>query len=292
MPRTIFPYVRQYAVIQMDPVAMVQDLEDAVVIAEAQAMRPKKYLVFLSVLGASGDLPFPWDMACEYAADIVSRGPCRIHELRGLTAGDAVIPIHPNSYPERPSVHPIRPFPFPGCSHCLDCEVCIFVKQAPGGYDNDGAWKLSSHDIWVIWSTNTSDSNRIAVADRNKALSLAQETLPTEATASSAGALRLSAEETDEDTSDYEDDISDDDSDGDPYKDTFVPLVDLWLDIDQHFTASDDLPDIDDFFIERAEIKRWVALLSFHRSRSFYTPTAGSSKVPWNVPPRRKQRES
>ena len=43
----LFPPLRLYAVIQMDPVAMVKHLDDPVALKEARALRPQKYLVYL-----------------------------------------------------------------------------------------------------------------------------------------------------------------------------------------------------------------------------------------------------
>ena len=51
MPRIRFPKARRFVVAQMDPVAMVVKLGlDAQAVAEAKAMMPKKYLVYLDVV--------------------------------------------------------------------------------------------------------------------------------------------------------------------------------------------------------------------------------------------------
>ena len=45
-PRRL-PPARRFAVIRMDPIAMVEHLGDDVALRAAMAMRPKKYLVYL-----------------------------------------------------------------------------------------------------------------------------------------------------------------------------------------------------------------------------------------------------
>ena len=40
----------QYAVIRMDPVAMVEHYHDPIATVEARALRPKKYLVYLDLV--------------------------------------------------------------------------------------------------------------------------------------------------------------------------------------------------------------------------------------------------
>ena len=46
-----FPIPSNFAVVRMDPVAMVRRLKlDQLAIAEAEAMRPQKYLVYLTIV--------------------------------------------------------------------------------------------------------------------------------------------------------------------------------------------------------------------------------------------------
>ena len=48
IPAKLFaPNIRRFAVIRLNPVAMVQDSNDLEALAEARAMSTKKYLVFL-----------------------------------------------------------------------------------------------------------------------------------------------------------------------------------------------------------------------------------------------------
>ena len=49
MPKkaSAFPKARRFAVVRMDPVAMVEHLHDPVALNAARAMRTKKYLVYL-----------------------------------------------------------------------------------------------------------------------------------------------------------------------------------------------------------------------------------------------------
>lgn len=47
MTKLKFPSGRLYAVIQMDPVAMVEHLDDPIALEAAKALHPKKYLIYL-----------------------------------------------------------------------------------------------------------------------------------------------------------------------------------------------------------------------------------------------------
>ena len=45
-----YPVQQTYVVLQLDPVAMVQHLNDPAALEEARSMTPKKYLVYISMV--------------------------------------------------------------------------------------------------------------------------------------------------------------------------------------------------------------------------------------------------
>ncbi|KAI1790327.1 hypothetical protein LXA43DRAFT_510467 [Ganoderma leucocontextum] len=91
-----------------------------------------------------------------------------------------VIPIFPNTHPQRPSVDPTRgtePFSLPGYVHCSESEVEVLAgKHSPSDrydrYDNDLAWRLPSDHFSHIRETYSDDQDRIA-AERTKNATLA-----------------------------------------------------------------------------------------------------------------------
>ena len=54
-----YPVPQTYAVIQLDPVAMVLHLNDANALEEARAMAPKKYLVYISMVCTFSGVSLP-----------------------------------------------------------------------------------------------------------------------------------------------------------------------------------------------------------------------------------------
>ena len=48
-----YPVQQTYVVLQLDPVAMVQHLNDPAALEEARSMTPKKYLVYISMVYTS-----------------------------------------------------------------------------------------------------------------------------------------------------------------------------------------------------------------------------------------------
>ena len=50
--KSFCPLPHRYAVIQMDPVGMIRHYEDPIALAAAEAMRPKKYLAYLTLVSA------------------------------------------------------------------------------------------------------------------------------------------------------------------------------------------------------------------------------------------------
>ncbi|KAI0645100.1 hypothetical protein C8Q79DRAFT_752191 [Trametes meyenii] len=68
MMKTFCPLPRRYAVIRMDPVGMVRHYNDPIALAEAQEMRPKKYLVYLRT---PMDLPTPTNPWFRFEIDLI-----------------------------------------------------------------------------------------------------------------------------------------------------------------------------------------------------------------------------
>nr|VWP01925.1 Candidapepsin-4 (EC (ACP 4) (Aspartate protease 4) (Secreted aspartic protease 4) [Ganoderma boninense] len=119
--RPVFPVPWFYAVIRMDPLAMVTDLglDDTETLAEVEMFNPKKYLVYVNL--PIGNTLRPED------------------RKKGLLA-DMVIPIFPNtqcSSATRPSIRPTPDFPFPNCFHWIDSITDVRVRRPACGFTDD-----------------------------------------------------------------------------------------------------------------------------------------------------------
>ncbi|KAM5537964.1 hypothetical protein V8D89_008440 [Ganoderma adspersum] len=150
-PITIFPLQRRFAVIQVDPVAMVLDagLGDVEALTAAKALVTKKYLVYLE----SGiDLPMPQSEWCRYSVNPVAttlRAEC---PEWGVTA-DMVLPIPPNvtllrvpsPFVDHKDPDYVFKFPFKNCFFWVDgdTELRIRIRRGDDGYDDRKAVSLA-----------------------------------------------------------------------------------------------------------------------------------------------------
>ncbi|TFK84700.1 hypothetical protein K466DRAFT_526956, partial [Polyporus arcularius HHB13444] len=123
----------QFAVLRIDPVAMVEPLRDPQALAEARAMKPKKYLMYLSM---PMDLPSPASSWCRYGTDPVA-STLRPADPRQGIAPDMVMPIAPNTQHlrGRPALTPQPSFPFNNCFFWMDSMILLRVKVRKEGYD-------------------------------------------------------------------------------------------------------------------------------------------------------------
>ncbi|KAI0350613.1 hypothetical protein OH77DRAFT_1412657, partial [Trametes cingulata] len=123
----------QYAVIRMDPVAMVEHFNDPIATSEARALDTKKYLVYLEM---SLDLPFPTNFWYRYEVSVIATDLRAPEPDRGITP-DMAIPIYPNTtHPHRRDpVYTESPFPFSNCYHWVANKTAVRIRRKPDKYD-------------------------------------------------------------------------------------------------------------------------------------------------------------
>ncbi|RDX48702.1 hypothetical protein OH76DRAFT_1352070, partial [Lentinus brumalis] len=127
MDHPLIPLPSHYAVIRIDPEAMVKDLalEDAETLHEVRSMSRKKYLVFLQW---PEELPMPNMRWCRYEVAPIGTTLRPSDETRSITP-DMVIPIAPNKHytGERRPLRPTPSFPFSNCYHWIMNNVTVRV---------------------------------------------------------------------------------------------------------------------------------------------------------------------
>ncbi|KAI0364942.1 hypothetical protein BV20DRAFT_973755 [Pilatotrama ljubarskyi] len=277
--KRLCPGSLQYAVICMDPVAMVEHLNDHVATAQARALCPKKYLVYLD---NALDLSFPTSAWFRFQVSPIGTTLRPEDPARGVTSNMA-IPIYPNEdHPaHRPPIRTQKPFPFRHCYHWVDNLTTVRIRRIPGLYDDAPAIKISSLQHIRMEKAFAEDCSRINAfveARRAEAARKAEDDvwrLPPRSLSPASQDSRLSDELNDErdlyaprqarsrpekapsgprmNTS-LEDlfrmDIFSLSHDPDTQ---FLPLVDLWFDLANHL-SEDDIPSPLDFYEERKAI--------------------------------------
>ncbi|EIW54313.1 uncharacterized protein TRAVEDRAFT_76241, partial [Trametes versicolor FP-101664 SS1] len=115
-----------YAVIRLNPIEMVQHLDDNDALQAAMAMQTKTYLVCLDIVSSNPTHHKPW-----YRFEARPIGPHLppAKEEEGYTP-DMYIPIYPNTnHPTgRAPIRPRRPFPYANCYHWIDNTIHIRVR--------------------------------------------------------------------------------------------------------------------------------------------------------------------
>ncbi|RPD57878.1 hypothetical protein L226DRAFT_472381 [Lentinus tigrinus ALCF2SS1-7] len=135
-----------YAAVRMDPVAMVQHLNDAQALEAATRIHPRTYLVHLSY---DSVFPFPGKPWYGFSASLVGPSLRAVDEERCISA-DMCIPIFPNTAhpggrePVRPK--PERPFPYDNCYHWSFTDTKIRVIASPEGFNARIAVKLDAYE--------------------------------------------------------------------------------------------------------------------------------------------------
>ncbi|KAI8978347.1 hypothetical protein BD414DRAFT_495277 [Trametes punicea] len=157
--KRLCPGSLQYAVVRIDPVAMVEHLNDPTATAAARALRPKKYLVYLT---SAMDLPFPSSAWFRHLVSLIGTTLRPEEPDRGITS-DMVVPIHPNL--DRPQGRtPIKtetPFPFGNCYHWVDNSVTVRIRRKDDLYDDSSAVKVSPQQHVAMTRLFAEDCNRI-----------------------------------------------------------------------------------------------------------------------------------
>ncbi|KAH9889293.1 hypothetical protein C8Q73DRAFT_153661 [Cubamyces lactineus] len=138
------PSPGSYAVIRLNPVEMVRPFNDTQALLEAQAMRPKSYLILLQLEMA---LPWPDQPWYRFEVEPVATTLRPEDKARGITP-EMCAPILPNtSHPNgRESLRP-QPealFPYNNCYHWFDVRmVDVRIRARPENFDETNAVKLS-----------------------------------------------------------------------------------------------------------------------------------------------------
>ncbi|KAI0692637.1 hypothetical protein C8T65DRAFT_586463 [Cerioporus squamosus] len=136
-----FPRSDTFAVVRMDPVAMVQHLNDPEALRAAEALSPQSYLVYLhrhNPLCIGG--PPPWHGFDIYPIATSLRPP---NEDDYVTP-EMCTPIFPNStHPEdRTPLRTLPAFPFDNCYFWSGVKMKIRICPRPEGFKWDDAMRL------------------------------------------------------------------------------------------------------------------------------------------------------
>ncbi|KAI0350621.1 hypothetical protein OH77DRAFT_1430801 [Trametes cingulata] len=277
--KRLCPGSLQYAVIRIDPVAMVEHLNDPIATAEAQRLCPKKYLVYLD---NALDLPFPTSPWFRFQVSPIGTTLRPEEPARGVTSG-MCIPIFPNEdHPaHRPSIRTRKPFPFSHCYHWVDNLTTVRIRRIPELYEDAPAIKVGSLQHIRMEKVFAEDCSRInAFVEARQAEEgvprltprpLSRGSQDSRLSDESSAERDLRAPRCSEPTPEdvhlptgpqinpcLEDllhmDIFNIAHDPDVQ---FLPLVDLWFDLAEHLTE-DEIPSPLDFYEERKAIARII----------------------------------
>ncbi|RDX48699.1 hypothetical protein OH76DRAFT_1352000 [Lentinus brumalis] len=266
-----FPKARRFAVVRMDPVAMVEHLQDPLATGAAKEMRTQKYLVYLDF---PQDLPMPDSEYCRYRVNVVATELRPAVPEKGITR-DMVIPIHPNTQHARAGTKvTVTPaFPFSNCYFWIDGRLSLRVRVSRDRrYDNDKAYQLSIPQHVSLSDAFEHDFARINRFWRERRTMYAEEHIVEVSSLTSFGEpddvffAAMSSSFYTEESALAEEYVSS--PDFSPERDSspsstppvppsitdllslnlfgwdedpsfqFIPLVDLWLDLDEHLTES------------------------------------------------------
>ncbi|KAI0629592.1 hypothetical protein C8Q77DRAFT_1065665 [Trametes polyzona] len=136
------PVPLTFAVIRLNPAAMVQHFSDPDLTARAQAIETKKYLVFLAF--AIG-LPIPGNTWFNFDVNLIATTLPHPDPALGITP-DMVLPIYPNTDNARGGepFRSLEPFPFPNCYFWPDRSVTVRIRRSDDMYDDCQAVHASS----------------------------------------------------------------------------------------------------------------------------------------------------
>ncbi|TFK87243.1 hypothetical protein K466DRAFT_491187 [Polyporus arcularius HHB13444] len=163
--KTFAPCYYTYAVIRMDPRAMVEGLDDPQACEEVESLlAPKKYLVFLDTI-----IGIPWPDRPPYEYLISPIAPClRKEDPEMCFTRDMAMPIYPNtSHPhQREPIHTDPQFPFSNCYHWLDYHMRVHVRARAEMFDHSKAIMLP-HTSYVALDRVFSEDRRRCREERN-----------------------------------------------------------------------------------------------------------------------------
>ncbi|KAI0669566.1 hypothetical protein C8Q78DRAFT_186147 [Trametes maxima] len=164
--KTFCPLPYRYAVIQMDPVAMVRHYDDPIALSAAAAMRPQTYLVYLEMALDISTPTKPW---FRFEVSPVATTLRPEDKQRGITP-DMVLPIHPNTrhLRGRTPVVTETPFPFPNCYHWIENYFVIRIRRKAIRYDDSTSVSVSIPDHLAIGEAFRADYNRMLAFQREQ----------------------------------------------------------------------------------------------------------------------------
>ncbi|KAI0327929.1 hypothetical protein GY45DRAFT_1327001 [Cubamyces sp. BRFM 1775] len=280
------PSPRSYAVIRLNPVEMVRPFDDAQALLQAQAMRPKSYLVYLQLERA---LPWPDQPWYRFEVEPIATTLRPEDKARGITS-DMCIPIFPNTdHPTgRESVRPEPEglFPYDNCYHWFHPKlVDVRIRARPEEFDETNAVAISVR-------TRIRTLMRLLDEDDVKAFENRQNLRPAEFAEIrrpqiNRGNVPRPLDAAQEQLEDSE--VSSISSEATTWKDgasnhsldnlaamdifsgpnddvDLVPLVDLWISELGDHLKQEDIPDPQEMYAEFDQITKWV-VVDYQRER-------------------------
>ncbi|KAI0350643.1 hypothetical protein OH77DRAFT_1412785 [Trametes cingulata] len=167
-----------YAVVRMDPVAMVEELgiDDVEAVAAARAMQPKSYLIYLDF---DLELPFPNKPWYRYQVRPVAPS-LRAEDLDEGITPDMCVAIFPNTgHPSgRPPVRTEPIFPYKNCYHWVDFDLDIRVRAKPELFDESRAVRLPAMEHVELDCHFGQDMRRSMVLQKRRREELGLPSLP------------------------------------------------------------------------------------------------------------------
>ncbi|KAJ2994798.1 hypothetical protein NUW54_g7490 [Trametes sanguinea] len=132
------PLPGRYVAVRLDPVAMVKHLRDPVALREAQAMRPKTYLMYIET---DLELPYPGRPWYKFSMSPIGTTLRFEDKEHGFTKR-MCIPIYPNErHPSRAPLIPEQEFPYNNCYHWFDFRVFVRIRASSRRFeDHDAIW--------------------------------------------------------------------------------------------------------------------------------------------------------
>ncbi|KAI0653324.1 hypothetical protein C8Q70DRAFT_1036704 [Cubamyces menziesii] len=282
MPPHFCPMPYRYAAVRMDPVAMVEHLQDPIALSKARAIQPKTYLVFMEgVL----ELPFPgkpWYRFCVCPIGTSLRPEDNANDFRP----EMCIPILPNkSHPTgRLPLVPDRAFPFDNCYHWMALSIYVRVRARPEGFEEDHAIRLSVDERLRMDGLWEEDDDGRDVETDDEMSSFDQRIGSSSHSIHSGGTASDTESMVQHSPADGIGDVlAQMNIFGDPTHDTeLFPLVDLWFEITDHL-KQEDIPDPMEIFKERDEIVKIIeearARANFALNKSLLELNAGCHKA-------------
>ncbi|RPD56375.1 hypothetical protein L226DRAFT_468667 [Lentinus tigrinus ALCF2SS1-7] len=260
MPRLLFaPRTHAFAVVRMDPVAMVQHLNDPEALRAAEALSPRSYLVYIDIDLA---LPFPGKPWYGFTMYPIGSTLRPANEEEGMTP-DLCIPIFPNNgHPDGRVPLPTEPlFPFDNCYFWSGLTMDVRIHARPEKFDWDETILLPAGLVHCQWQ----DYQSADMARQSRAREARQPQPDLQGHAVDTTTATGPADDT---NSVYEDTIYSSTSGASEYPDTLdemfgfssswkevelQPLFHLWCDVAANM-KQDEIPSPDHLFEERDAI--------------------------------------